>query len=102
MSRCALQSRRSLLNLGPPGQGRCGLADGSTMDLHRIVRASCISSREANSNRDASSHSPLEHHPVPPAQALEGEGQTAELIHSVRVGAGEVEDEIGAVAPEQV
>src|SRR5437016_13763530 len=63
------------------------------MNPHRVFDIARVSARERDGQRHITRAAQVEHQPVPPHQALDREGEAAELVVEVGVGARDVHDQ---------
>ena len=66
------------------------------MDVHGPGNRVAVAARDRDRHGDPDLAALVEHEGVAPSEAVECEGQAAEPVAFVRVGAGEVEHEVGA------
>ena len=65
------------------------------MNLHRVRNLTRVAAGEGDADGDAVAASEAEDESVAAAEAIDGEREAAELVFTVRIGAGDVEDEVG-------
>ena len=64
------------------------------MDGDRVGELVRVPACHEDRDRDRLLHGPLEHHPVAPPQALQGQGKSSELVFLVRIRPREIDDQL--------
>ena len=75
---------------------RDGYGDGVAVDLHRLGDVLAVAAGDGDGDGDPHFAAGFEHHGVAARESVDGEGEAAQRVALVRIGAGQVDDELGA------